>query len=54
MKLPPTFLLSPRADSLVNKVENHKEAELYKQGRKTDMILRDAYLEFYPSNKYDS
>ena len=52
MKFSTTLLLSPWADSLVKKDENHKEVEMHKQGQKTEMNFRDAYLGFYSSNKH--
>ena len=46
MKLSTTLLLTPKVDSRVNRVENDKEAELHKQGHKTDMNFRNIYMKF--------
>jgi hypothetical protein len=48
------LLFGARADSKVNTVEKHSQADLHKLGQKTGMNFRKAYMEFQVFNKHGS
>jgi hypothetical protein len=53
MKFSTTLLFIEKANSKVNMIKHANISGLHRQGQETDSNFRDAYLEFYPSNKYD-